>query len=283
MKGEILMKMSKVLGVSARVYRENFWQGALCVLLQIVLRLMAAAPLLALVTKEIQWVALLSIPLYLLIVPVARQNMAEAMQDAIAGGPLFSVKLISCENYGRKFLRGLRQALLMLLWAALFIAATIVAYWAYAGEIDAFTLVRVLMNLGGGTFMNGIKLVLVIYAATVLPIVIGCAFHSGARHAVALGDKKLIRGHRLDVVAVWLLGLVALLPFFGAAAYVGMDFVSGLVSALSNLGAGSIALPSVGDKIYLLAAAFVALLLPALPFKQLMTAVYVRGLKDAQV
>lgn len=280
MKGEILMKMSKVLGVSARVYRENFWQGALCVLLQIVLRLMAAAPLLALVTKEIQWVALFSIPLYLLIVPVARQNMAEAMQDAIAGGPLFSVKLISCENYGRKFLWGLRQALLMLLWAALFIAATIVAYWAYAGEMDGFTLVRVLMNLGGGTFMNGIKLVLVIYAATVLPIVIGCAFHSGARHAVALGDKKLIRGQRLGVVAVWLLGLVALLPFFGAVAYVGMDFVSGLVSALGNLGAGSIALPSIGDKIYLLAAAVVVLLLPALPFKQLMTAVYVRGLKE---
>ena len=280
MKGEILMKMSKVLGVSARVYRENFWQGALCVLLQIVLRLMAAAPLLALVTKEIQWVALLSILLYLLIVPVARQNMAEAMQDAIAGGPLFSVKLISCENYGRKFLRGLKQALLMLLWAALFIAATIVAYWAYAGEIDAFTLVRVLMNLGGGSFMNGIKLVLVIYAATALPIVIGCAFHSGTRHAIALGDKKLIRGHRLGVVAVWLLGLVALLPFFGAVAYVGMDFVSGLVNALGNLGTGSIALPSIGDKIYLLAAAFVVLLLPALPFKQLMTAVYVRGLKE---
>jgi len=280
MKGEILMKMSKVLGVSARVYRENFWQGALCVLLQIVLRLMAAAPLLALVTKEIQWVALLSILLYLLIVPVARQNMAEAMQDAIAGGPLFSVKLISCENYGRKFLRGLKQTLLMLLWAVLFIAATIVAYWAYAGEIDAFTLVRVLMNLGGGSFMNGIKLVLVIYAATALPIVIGCAFHSGTRHAIALGDKKLIRGHRLGVVAVWLLGLVALLPFFGAVAYVGMDFVSGLVSALGNLGTGSIALPSIGDKIYLLAAAFVVLLLPALPFKQLMTAVYVRGLKE---
>ena len=279
MKGEILMKMSKVLGVSARVYRENFWQGALCVLLQIVLRLMAAAPLLALVTKEIQWVALFSIPLYLLIVPVARQNMAEAMQDAIAGGPLFSVKLISCENYGRKFLWGLRQALLMLLWAALFIAATIVAYWAYAGEIDAFTLVRVLMNLGGGTFMNGIKLVLIIYAATLLPIMIGCAFHSGTRHAVALGDKSILKGQRMGVMGVWLLGLAALIPFFAVTAYVGADFVSGLIGALSNIGAGSITMPSVGDKIYIIAAAFVALLLPAVPFKQLLTAVYVRGLK----
>ena len=39
-------------------------------------------------------------------------------------------------------------------------------------------------------------------------------------------------------------------------------------------------LPSMGDKVYLLAAAFAVLLLPALPFKQLMTAVYVRGLKE---
>ena len=280
MKGEILMKMSKVLGVSARVYREKFGEGVLCVLLQLVLRLMAAAPLLALVTTEVPWVALLSIPLYMLIVPVARQNMAEAMQDAIAGGPLFSVKLVSCENYGKKFLRGVKQALLMLLWAALFIAATCVAVWAYAGKVDAFTLVRVLMNLGGGSFMNGIKLVLVIYAATLLPIILGCAFHSGTRHAIALGNKKILRGHRLGVVAVWLCGLVALVPFFAAAAYVGMDFVSGLVNALSNLGTGSIALPSVGDKIYLLAGAIVVLLLPALPFKQLMTAVYVRGLKE---
>ncbi len=280
MKGEYLMKMSKVLGQSARVYGEYFWQGALCVLLQIVLRLMAAAPLLALVTTEAPWLALFSVPLYLLIVPVARQNMAEAMQDALAGGPLFTLKLVSCENYGKKFARGLKQALLFVLWAALFIAATCVAVWAYAGKVDAFTLVRVLMNLGGGSFMNGIKLVLVIYAATLLPIVLGCAFHSGTRHAIALGDKNIIRGHRLGVVGVWLVGLVALLPFFAAAAYVGMDFVSGLVNALSNLGAGSIALPSIGDKVYLLAAAFVVLLLPALPFKQLMTAAYVRGLKE---
>lgn len=274
------MKLTKLLGKTAQVYFHRFGEGFVCVLLQIVLRLMAAAPLLCLVTKEVPYLALLSIPLYLIIVPVARQNMAEAMQDAIGGGPLLSTKLVSCENYGRKFLRGLKQALLLLLWAALFIAATIVAYWAYAGEIDAFTLVRVLMNLGGGSFMNGIKLVLLIYAATLLPIILGCAFHSGTRHAIALGDKKLLKGHRLGVVGVWLLGLVVLLPFFAAVAYIGADFVSGLVSALSSLGTGSITLPSMGDKVYLLAAAFVVLLLPALPFKQLLTAVYVRGLKE---
>ena len=273
------MKISAVLRETARVYREKFKEGALCVLLQLALRLMAAAPLLALVTKEVPYLALLSIPLYLLIVPVARQNMAEAMQDAIGGGALLSTKLVSTENYGKKFVQGLKHAALLLLWSVLFIAATIVALWAYAGQIDAFTLVRVLMQLGGGSFMNGIKLVLVIYAATMLPIVIGCTFHSGARHAIALGDKKLVKGHRGGVMLTWLVGLMALVPFLAVVAGVGAGFVSGLVDALANLGSGSIILPTIGDKVYMIAAAFVVLLLPLLPFKQLMTAVYVRGLK----
>lgn len=279
MKGVFLMKMSKVLSKTAQVFFEKSGEGMACVLVQLALRLMAAAPLLFLITKEVPYLALLSIPLYLLIVPVARQNMAEAMQEAIGGGSLMSTRLISCEHYGRKFLQGLKQALLMLLWALPFLAATGVALWAYAGQIDAFTLIRTLMQLGGGSTMEGIKLVLVIYAATLVPIMLGCAFHSGARHAAALGNKKLIKGHRLGLVLVWLAGLVALIPFLAVVGWACMDVVTGLVGALSNLGSGSISLPSMGDKVYVIAAAFVVLLLPRLCFKQLMTAVYVRGLK----
>ena len=109
------MKLTKLLGKTAQVYFHRFGEGFVCVLLQIVLRLMAAAPLLCLVTKEVPYLALLSIPMYLLIVPVARQNMAEAMQDAIGGGRLLSARLLSTEGYGRKFARGLKQGLLMLL------------------------------------------------------------------------------------------------------------------------------------------------------------------------
>lgn len=278
-KGEFLMKMSKLLSKTAQVFFEKSGEGIACVLVQIALRLMVAAPLLCLVTKEVPYLALLSIPLYLLIVPVARQNMAEAMQEAIGGGALLSTKLISCENYGKKFLLGLKRTLLMLLWALPFIAATGVALYAYAGQIDAFTLIRLLMQLGGGSTMEGIKLVLLIYAATLLPIIIGCAFHSGARHAAALGDKKLLRGHRLGAMLVWLTGLVALIPFLAVVGWACADVVSGLVSALSNFGSGSITLPAMGDKVYIIAAAFVLLFLPRLSFKQLMTAVYVRGLK----
>ena len=270
------MKKESLLRETARVYCKNFFQGAVCVLVQLALRLMAAAPLLALAAKEIRWVALCSIPLYFLIVPVARQNMAEAMQCALGGGPLLSVHLVSWADYGRKFRQGLRRAGLMLLWSALFVAATAVALWAYAGRIDAFTLIRVLMQLGGGATMVGIKRVLLIYAATLIPIVLGCAFHSGARHALALGDKKLLRGRRLGVMGVWFAGLAALAPFFAVAGGVSAGFVSALVNALGNIGTGSISLPSIGTNVYIIAAAFVLLFLPGLAFKQLLTAVYVR-------
>ncbi|MBE5804322.1 MAG: hypothetical protein E7316_07405 [Clostridiales bacterium] len=273
------MKLFRAMGAAARVYFSKFFEGALCVLFQLVLRLIVAAPLLSLVTTEIRWLALLSIPLYLLIIPVARQNMAEAMQDAIGGGPLMSVKLVSMEDYGRKFRRGLKQAILLALWALPFIAATVVAVWAYKGQVDVATLLRVLMQLGGGSFMEGVKRVLMIYAATLLPIVLGCAFHSGARHAIALERGKL-SWFRPGVVLAWFVGLVALVPFAVAVYRIGADFVSALVNALSSLSFDSIALPSIGDKAYTLAIAFVLLFLPLLPFKQLLTAAYVRELKQ---
>lgn len=271
------MKLSSVLRETAQVYRKNLVQGFLCMLLQLALRLMVAAPLLALVTTEVKWVALLSIPLYVMIIPVARLNMAQAMQSAIGGGPLLGVHLVAWSK--KRFIQGLKHGGLLLLWSVLFVAATVVVLWAYAGQIDAFTLLRVLMTLGGGATLEGIKRVLLIYAATLLPIFLGCAIHSGARHALALGDKKLLRGHRLGVVGVWFAGLIALLPFFAVVGVVCADFVSGLVNALGSIGTGSIALPSIGDKVYIIAGAFAVLFLPALAFKQLMTAVYVRGLQ----
>lgn len=274
------MSKSSALGRGGRVYFSHFREGVLCVLFQLTLRLMVAAPLLALVTTEVPYLALLSIPLYILIIPVARQNMAYAMQDALAGGPLFSMRLASTEGYGRKLGRGLKRGALLLLWALPFLVATALLVWAYSGQMDAFTLMRVVMNIGGGSFMNGVKVVLLIYAATLLPILIGCAFHSGARHAAALGDKGLMKGHRLNVMLTWLGGCLALVPFLAVLVYESADYLAALVNALGNIGSASLELPALDAKVYVIGAAFVVLFLPGLAFKQLLTAAYVRGLKE---
>lgn len=274
------MSKSSALSRAGRVAFSCFFEGVLCVLFQLTLRLMVAAPLLALVTTEVPYLALLSIPLYVLIVPVARQNMADAMQTALAGGPLFSIGVASVEDYGHRLGQGLKRGALLLVWALPFLAATVLLVWAYSGQMDAFTLMRVVMNIGGGSFINGVKVVLVLYAATLLPILIGCAFHSGARHAAALGDKTLVKGHRLGVMLTWLGGCLVLAPFLAVLVYESTDYMTGLVNALGSFGSGNLVLPALDAKVYVIGAAFVVLFLPGLAFKQLLTAAYVRGLKE---
>lgn len=274
------MSKSSAFGHAGQVYFSRFFEGALCVLFQLTLRLMVAAPLLALVTTEVPYLALLSIPLYILLIPVARQNMAAAMQEALSGGPLFSHRLVSAENYGARLAQSLKRGLLLVLWALPFLASTVLMIWAYSGQMDAFTLMRAVMSIGGGSFMNGVKVVLLIYAATLLPILFGCAFHSGTRHAVALGNKKLVKGHRMGIMLTWLGGCLTLVPFLAVLVYESADYLAALVNALSNFGSGNLVLPALDAKVYVIGAAFVVLFLPGLAFKQLLTAAYVRGLKE---
>lgn len=283
----IPMKITSAWRDAWKVYRAHPGDVLLTLFLQILLRLMAAAPLLLLSARETAAWALLCLPLYILIVLPARQNAAEAMQDALNGGRMFSLRLVSTEDYGRKVLRGVKQALLLMLWGLLWIAATALAVFIYAGKTiegvtDVFTLLRTLMALGGGSSIQGAKIVVLIYLATLLPLMVGFAFHSGTRHAIALGDKSLVKGRRGGIMLVWLTGLVTVIPFAAVTAAVSMSFASALFQALANIGMESVALPPVGQNIYVILAALVVLLLPLIPIKQLLPAAYVRGAKEGK-
>ena len=70
---------------------------------------------------------------------------------------------------------------------------------------------------------------------------------------------------------------MTLLPFLAVVVWIGAGFVSGLASALANLGSGSISLPSLSGNTGALGIAAL-LLIPAIPFKQLLTAAYVEQL-----
>lgn len=280
------MRFCAALKATWHTYRTRFPEMLLTLLLQLVLRLMALAPLLFLCAKETKPLALLCIPLYILIVLPARQNVAEAMRDALAGGHLFTLRLISLEGYGRKVWRGVKQALLLMAWGGLFLAATGLAVFIYAGKTiegvtDVFTILKTLMALGGGSSIRGATIVVALYALTLLPLMVGVAFHSGTRHAIARGGRKLIRGHRGGVMLTWLAGCVTLVPFLAVVLWIGAGFVSGLASALANLGSGSISLPSLNGNAGALVIALL-LLIPAIPFKQLLSAAYVEQLAVKQ-
>ena len=181
----------------------------------------------------------------------------------------------------------MKQALLLMAWGALFLGATGIAIFIYAGKTiegvtDVFTILKTLMALGGGSSIKGATIVVELYGLTLLPLLFGLAFHSGTRHAIARGGRQLIRGHRGGVLLTWLAGCVTLLPFLAVAAWIGTGFVSALASALANLGSGSISLPSVSGNIWAVAIAAVLLLIPAIPFKQLLSAAYVEQMTVGQ-
>lgn len=280
--------MKKTCSVSRAwtLYRRYFPQMMLGLLLQIVLRLIVATPLLFLAAPETRMLALLTLPLFALIVLPARQNAAEVMARLHQGYGFDLMGFVSFRDYGKKLLRGLKTTGLMLLWALPFIAATGFLAFVYGGKTiegvtDTFTVLRTVINLGNHSLVKtllpvsdtatirGVMAIIVMYLLTALPILIGWAFHCGSRHAAALGVKLTHRGR---VMGVWCLSLVTLVPFIVAAGAVSMGFLKQLLSALSAIGQGSFSLPPLEKNMWLLVAAFVVLLLPVIPLKQLLPA-----------
>ena len=280
--------MKKTCSVSRAwtLYRRYFPQMMLGLLLQIVLRLIVATPLLFLAAQETRVLALMTLPLFVLIVLPARQNAAQVMARLHQGYGFDLMGFVSFENYGKKLLHGLKTTLLMLLWALPFIVATGFLAFVYGGKTiegvtDTFTVLRTVINLGNHQLVKtllpvsdtatirGVMAIIVMYLLTALPILIGWAFHSGSRHAAALGVKLRSRGR---VMGVWFLSLVTLVPFIVTAGAISMGFLKQLLGALSAIGQGSFSLPPLEKNMWLLVAAFVVLLLPVIPFKQLLPA-----------
>ena len=70
---------------------------------------------------------------------------------------------------------------------------------------------------------------------TFLLPVIGCAVHCGNRHAAALEDRKLLRGKRLKLMVLWVLGFVVFLPFAAVTVTRLLSDLKGMVMGLRHL------------------------------------------------
>ena len=273
------MKVKPVLSDSLRLYKKNFGPLCLTLLVQLVLRAIALSPVLFLADKALAPLAFIAIPLYILIVLPARQNYAIALQNMLDGGSVFTPQLISVKDYWRKLWRGVKGMLCMLLWSAVTIIGVGLLSAAVRGLVDFLTLMRIFSSIGGKV-MDGVMIVAGAVAASCLLIVLGCAVHSGSRHAVALGNKKLLRGNRLRLTALWFLGCVLVVPFAAVVVYTLGDYALSLVRELKNLKLPAFTL-SVKQAALLIGGA-VVLLFPALPLKNLLPAVYLRKVKEAR-
>ncbi len=281
------MRFSAVLKKAWTAYTAHFGESMLFLLFQLVIRLITLCPLLFLLDKTLRWGALLTPALFVLLVLPARQNAAEAMQHALRGMPLFSARLaFGGEKYGVKVLRGLKTTLCCLVWALPVLgvsawAARLIWGKGIQGQTDGFTLLFQIQDLGGGDLVTGVLRIALIYLAIALPVVIGLAFHSGRRHEWALGERRVVPGHRSGVMLVWLFGLLTCLPFAAAAGLLSLDYVRELIHSLSGVLTGG-SLPPLDQRAWLIAASFAVLLVPLIPFKSLLTAAAVHDLWEGQ-
>lgn len=246
-------------------------------LLTLVVHAMPIVPLLSLLDLSLWPMLLLTPVLFILLVLPMRLNAAEMMQQALHGGRLFGTGLVSFEHYGQKVMRGVRQMLLLLAWALPVLAVSGGALWLYkqqgvAGFNDAFTLFRYIRDLGGGDLPTGMIDLLLIFLSLWVPLIVGCAFHSGARHAHALGDRRLMKGSRGKQMLTWLTAQCVLLPWLTAIAIPVAQYVPKAFDAVQRYEFSS-AVPGKGMLIGM-AVSTLVLLLPALPLRDLIIAAY---------
>ncbi len=271
------MKLKPVLKESLHLYKRNLPQLCLALLVELVLRAMALTPLLFRTDKALAPLSWLTIPLYLLIVLPARQNYALALQDMMAGGSVFSLRLIDPRDYWKKLWRGLKGTVCILLWSSVTIAGVWLLYAAVMGLVDFITLMGIFKSIGGNV-VDGVMLVAAAVVASCLLIMLGCAVHSGSRHAIAMGEKRLMKGNRLRLIGLWFIGVLLVVPFAAVVAAALSDYVMTLIAALKQLKLPSFALS--GKQAAMLIGGAAVLLFPALPLKSLLPAVYLRMAKE---
>ena len=271
------MKISAAMKDAFRVFFGHFGASMKFLVVEACITLAAFTPLLFLTNDSLKMLALLAVPAYLLLVLWARVNAAAAMRDAYSDGSLFSYRLADPEGYGRKLLYGLKRGLMLLCWAVPLIASLVIAKNHISGEMDGFTLMRIIKDFGGGDLMTGVLYLVLILVAALILVAVGCAFHSGDRHAFVRNDPKLVKGHHGKIMLCWLCSLVALLPMIIAIIAVVIRYLP-LLGNLTAILTKQMSLPSTKESLIILAAGAV-LTLPLLPLRSLIPAAFVDGLE----
>lgn len=269
------MKISAAFREAAAAYFGHMGATLKFTVTEFCLTAATLVPLLFLTRAGLEPLALISVPLYILLMFWARVNAAGAMKDALTGGSLFSWRLSDPTAYGKKLMYGFSRCLMLLCWAAPLIAAVIIARVHMSGETDAFTVLRMIKGFGGGDLMTGVLYLVLILVAALLLLAFGCAFHSGDRHAFAAGKPGLVKHHHGKIVLCWLCALAAILPMLIAIAMLVFRYLPAMQN-LNGLVDGSLQLPSTRDSL-LIAGVGAVLTIPLLPLRSLITAALING------
>ena len=294
--------LGQALKKACSVFVSHFGQVLLFLLVQITIRLAALAPLILLLIPGYEAWALLVIPGFVLLVIPARQRAAYAYRSLLHGKDLFIPELgVGWRSYPVILCKGLRTGICLLpwfapllgvaIWLAIFLSAK-----GVQGQNDFFTVFSQLLAFGGGNIMRVVLYIGLIVAGLLLMPVIGCAFHSGARHDFTQ-DRRKIRGlkHRGRAVAAWLAGALLYLPYIVLVGIMLWGMFGGILKGIGLVGgnteeetaalqqtatevANQAAASGNGWRYWVMAAGFVLLAIPATVLKGLFSAAAVDSL-----
>ena len=272
------MKIKDAIRNAMRVYTRRGGDTLWFLVTEGCMTLICLTPALFLFDASLRMLAWGVIPMWLLVMLPLRMNAAAVMQDALEGGSLFQRALGDFSGYGRKLLCGLKRAGFLLLWGlpAIFMAYQIREH--VSGEMDGFTLMRMIRSdFGGGDLVRGVLVIAGIVVGTGLLILIGCAFHSGARHAFALGDPALPRGRHGKIVGIWVVSLISILPMLIALGATVVRYLPAFQD-LNGLFMKTVQLPSTRGTVLILGMGAL-LTIPLLPLRSLIIAACMHGLR----
>lgn len=277
--------MPKAMKKGFSLWRAHLGDALAYILVNAAVMLMAAAPLMCLISKDagLHWGALLSPVLLVLLVLPLRRNAAAVLRGVCRGEcAMNDISLVISDRYREKLVHGLIRLALLLVWAAPGIAATVYAVNVYkgVGGVDSITVMMQISKMGGGDIIRGFEYVLLIYAACWLPLCVGMAFHCGDRHAFAMGEK-LPKGTRGRLMLTWLCSIVTALPFLIASAVIVATQIGPVAKNLKTfqIEAAIAMLKPMGIQMLI---AFVVLAMPLIPLRHLMIAacVHCDGAKE---
>ena len=240
-------------------------------------------PLLLLTEKMPLWIpaALAAVCWFLLMNP-ARVNAAAAMQDSLGNGSVFSMRLADPSRWFSKVRHGVLRAAFLACWSVPLAAGLGYAYRFYKGtdDISGPETLHMVQDFGNGDVRLGIKYLLLILGGLILILMIGFAFHSGARHALALGRPRLVNGHRGKIALGWFCSVIVfMLPLWIALGIVISRFMPmlndprGIFTVIQTLHV---------RPLLLILGAGTLLTLPLIPVRSLMIAAMVHQLKDRE-
>ncbi|MCR5296717.1 MAG: hypothetical protein K6E17_04855 [Clostridiales bacterium] len=275
------MKISTAFREAFRVYTRHFGDSMKFLLTELCLTLICLAPVLFVSEKPLRFLALIAVPMWIFLMIPARINAASAMQDSLGTGRLFTLRLADPSEWGGKILCGLKRCLFLLAWALPMIAVLVVYIGYYTGWIDVFVLMQKVQDFGGGDVNTGIGYLALIFLGTLVPLMIGIGYHSGARHDYVLGKRNLMKGHHGKNLLIWLCAQVTLLPTAVSAAVLAFRYSDVVRNPSGLIFSHTVKLPDTKISLVILGAG-VLLTLILQPLRSLITASAVHQLAEGK-